>query len=160
MNHPLPVVLGAVINNNNILLIRKNKSLFTDLWGLPSGKITRGEHIDQTIFKKIGEKAGLDVKYDGLLGVVSETISESDTLLDHFLMFLCRLTTKELGYKDSAEGKFRWFDLKDIENYKSIMIPSDFEMIKRVVLGGESGNYISLVDKSNNIYVLKKFEKV
>ncbi len=159
MENALPVVLGAVINRNNILLIKKKKSLFTDLWGLPSGKVRKGEHIDQTIIRKMAEKANLDVKYEGLLSTISEVLTESGSVMDHFLLFLCKLKADSYGYKNNGEGQFRWFDLKDIENFKQIIIPSDFELIKRVVLGGEQANFLSLIEKTNNSYELKKFER-
>ena len=107
MKSPLPVVLGAVVNKDHILLIKKNKSLFTDLWGMPSGKIQQGENIDKAIVRKLAEKAGLDAKYEGLLGLVSEVLSESGNIVDHFLIFLCGLKASDYSYTDSAEGKFR-----------------------------------------------------
>ncbi len=159
MKSPLPVVLGAVINRDNILLIKKNKSLFTDLWGLPSSKIQSGESIDKAVLRGIKEKANLDAKYEGLLASVSEVLAESGSTLDHFLIFLCKLQTDNYSYNDSPEGKLRWFSLDEIDNYKPIMIPSDFEMIKKIILAGDKGNFNSLIEKTNNNYELKKFEK-
>ncbi len=159
MRSPLPVVLGAVINRNNILLIRKNKSLFTDLWGLPSSKIQSGENIDQAVLRGIKEKTNIDAKYEGLLASISEVLAEAGSTLDHFLIFLCKLQTDNYSYNDSPEGKLRWFSLDEIDNYKQIMIPSDFEMIKKIVLDGNQGNFNSLIEKTNSNYELKKFER-
>ncbi|HLD57266.1 MAG TPA: NUDIX domain-containing protein [archaeon] len=159
MENALPVVLGAVINRNNILLMKKNKSLFTDLWGLPSGKVNKGEHVNEAITRKMAEKAELTVQYEGMLSTISEILMESGSVVDHFLMFLCKLKTDNYGYHNNGDGQFRWFDLTDIDNFKQIIIPSDFELIKRVVIGGEQANFLSLIEKTNNNYELKKFEK-
>ena len=160
MENALPVALGAVVNRNNILLMKKNNSLFTDLWGMPSGRVRKGEHVNQAITRSMAEKAELAVTYEGILGTMSEILVESGSVVDHFLMFLCKLKADSYGYKNNGEGQFRWFDLQDIENFRQIIIPSDFELIKRVVVGGEQANFLSLIEKTNNNYALKKFEKL
>ncbi len=49
----LNIALASLIHDNKILLLKRSKSPFKGLWGMPGGKAEFGEHIENTIAREI-----------------------------------------------------------------------------------------------------------
>lgn len=132
----LNIVLASLIHNDKILLIKRNKQPFKDLWGMPGGKVEFSEHIDKAIIREILEETGLIIKPRRLLAVLSEIFvdkNKKDKPLYHSIIFLYdTLIENPLSLKKSSEGDLKWFDLKNLP--KGQIIPSDFQMIKQIIL--------------------------
>ncbi len=135
----LNIAIAPIIQKNKILLLKREKSPFRALWGMPGGKAEFGEHIEDVIKRELFEETGLRVELKRILAVLSEIffntkIEENDR---HNILFLCEVTVDDFSkVKNSTEGNLKWFDLNNLS--KTEIIPSDYEMIKQIVLQPKS----------------------
>ena len=135
----LNITIAPLIRDNKILLLRRNKPPFKGLWGMPGGKLEFGEYIEDTIKREIFEETGLNIKLKRILAVLSEIFFNTTTKEDywHAILFLCEVTIDDVSkVNNSSEGSLEWFDLDDLS--KTEIIPSDYEMIKQIVLQPKS----------------------
>lgn len=154
----LPVVLGAVIKANRLLLIKRNFLPFVGLWGMPGGKIHFGEHMDQAIIREILEECHIKTEWIELCGVVTENLYINKSQSMHYLLHICRLKPTSFSIKSSNEGNVQWFELNKILKLKHLIIPSDYIMLKRLVLAKPKKLYFRCeVISHNNQYQIKSF---
>lgn len=158
MERPLPIVISALIKDNKILLIKRIRGYFVGLWALPGGKIEKNEHIQDAAIREILEESGIKTEFKNYLGIVSEHLVEEGIITQHFLLNLCELIPKTTDIKTDVEGGLKWFDLSNLEKIKEKVIPSDFLMIEKIIKNKENNYYNSVIEKSGNKYILRKFE--
>lgn len=155
----LPVVLGAVIRRDRLLLIKRNFVPFIGLWGMPGGKVHFGEHLDQAVSREVQEESNIKTEWIRLCGVVTEVLHLSKNTRLHYLLHVCKLKPLTFVIKSSKEGKVQWFSLKNRAELKKIMIPSDFVMLNRLVIDEpEKLYYRCEVKKENKNYIIKEFK--
>lgn len=154
----LPVVLGAVIGQGQLLLIKRNFLPFVGLWGMPGGKVHFGEHLDQAVIREVWEECNIKTKWLKLCGVVTENLYLNRNNSLHYLLHIGQLRPINFDLKPSNEGKVRWFPLKDLSKLRKEMIPSDFIMLNRLVLGNPRKFYYRCdVKRSNDQYIVNFF---
>jgi len=130
----LPVVLAAVFRGDELLLIRREREPFAGLWGLPGGKVRRGEHLADAACRELAEESGLAARFTDYRGLVTERVEDGGELVDHYLLHICRLEVESGTLVASGEGEVRWFGLGDMAEWRGRMIPSDRLMLEQVVL--------------------------
>ncbi len=152
---PAVSTLIAIIDNDDVLLIKRNVEPFKDLWGLPGGKLELGEHVEDAAVREAKEETGLDTEFVAVRGVLSEIITEEGNKW-HFIHFVSELKPKSRDFKASEEGELKWIPLKDMETLK--LIPSEWSIIKEFILNKNSINvHKSHVKKNGTNYDLEKF---
>jgi len=125
----LPVILVALINKNQILLMKRNRRPYKDYWSLIGGKMLLEEDFETASLRQVKEKTNLDCKYVGLSSVLHERV-KGDRIIKHsFILFFAKTITKNKNFIESPHGKLKWFNLKDIGKKEKI-IPSDLWLIK------------------------------
>lgn len=154
----LPVAISALIHENRILLIRRERGNFVGLWGLPGGKIENNEHLAHAAVREILEESGIESEFRGHLALVSEHVIEDGKLSGHFLLHVCELSPRTTEITRGSEGKLAWFDLDTLHDMRDRIIPSDFPMIERIVRNRESAYYESVIEKSGDNHTLRRFE--
>lgn len=132
----LNIVLSPVVYRSQILLLKRAKEPFKDLWGMPGGKVEFGENIDTAIEREIREETGLPVKFTAVRGIVNETFhdSKTDKIEAQSIIFVCEVRPEHNKHVDSVEGKLAWFKLKDWQKLKEQIIPSDYLMVERFII--------------------------
>ncbi|PIU62012.1 hypothetical protein COS83_03105 [archaeon CG07_land_8_20_14_0_80_38_8] len=155
---PLSIAISALIKDNKILLIKRKKGDYVGLLGLPGGKIEKGEHVGEAAVREILEESGIACEFRNHLGFVSEHLVENGEVSNHFLLHVCELEPKSAEITAGSEGSVAWFDLGKIEEWKSLLIPSDYLMIKKLVLNHEKNYYDCVIVKNDADYEIKKFE--
>jgi hypothetical protein len=83
---------------------------------------------------------------------------EDGEIKNHLLLHILRLEPKDDEITRNDSGILRWFDLDNFEEMKDILIPSDYHMIKDMVLDSRSPYYDCIIEKVGDNHFLRKFE--
>lgn len=109
-DHPPVVTVGALIFNGkgDVLMVRTHK--WSDLWGIPGGKIKWGEPAEAALRRELKEETGLEVE-NIRFTVVQDCIHSKEFYRDaHFVLlnYTCRVEG-EPGVKLNEEARdYRW----------------------------------------------------
>jgi ADP-ribose pyrophosphatase YjhB (NUDIX family) len=112
--HPIATV-GALIFNeaDEVLMIRTQK--WSDLWGIPGGKIKFGETCEEALCREIKEETDLDP--GGIRFVmVQDCIHSKEFYRDaHFLLlnYVCRVAGNPVVTLNEEAREFRWLKVSD-----------------------------------------------
>jgi ADP-ribose pyrophosphatase YjhB (NUDIX family) len=108
-HHPICTV-GALIRNadHQVLMVRTQK--WSDLWGIPGGKIKFGEPSIDALKREIKEETNLDIA-DIAFAIVQDCIHSKEFYRDaHFVLlnYTCRVQGRgDVKLNDEAQ-EFRW----------------------------------------------------
>ena len=107
-SHPISTV-GALIHDGagRILMVRTHK--WSDLWGIPGGKIKRGEPSEYALQREILEETALVIE-DIRFVLVQDCIDSTEFMRpEHFILlnYIARARSTEVILNDEAED-FRW----------------------------------------------------
>lgn len=107
-SRPIATV-GALIHDDEgrVLMMRTHK--WSDLWGIPGGKIHRGEASNAALCREVREETALEIE-DIRFVMVQDSIDSSEFMRpEHFILlnYLARTTGTEVRLNDEAE-EFRW----------------------------------------------------
>ncbi len=142
-SHETPLAtVGALIFNSKgeVLMIRTHK--WSNLWGIPGGKIKFGETSEAALRREILEETALKVS-DIEFTLVQDCIHSKEFYRDaHFVLlnYTCRCVGANPKVKLNEEGReFRWTELADAKKLKlntptKILIQAVLENQKRKLL--------------------------
>jgi len=111
--HPPVVTVGALVFNEagEVLMIRTHK--WSDLWGIPGGKVKGGEPSLEALLREVKEETNLDIA-DIEFVLVQDCIHSKEFYRDaHFVLlnYTCRCVgATEVTLNDEAHD-FRWVGL-------------------------------------------------
>jgi len=117
---PLATV-GALIfkPNGEALMIRTHK--WSNLWGIPGGKIKWGETSENALRREILEETGLKIS-DIKFVLVQDCIHSKEFYREaHFVLlnYTCRCAAKNIRVKLNDEGReFRWIKIAEAKKLK------------------------------------------
>jgi phosphoglycolate phosphatase-like HAD superfamily hydrolase/ADP-ribose pyrophosphatase YjhB (NUDIX family) len=109
-NTSMPIVtVGAVIGDGRgeVLMIRTHK--WSNLWGIPGGKVKFGETSEEALTRELKEETNLDIS-DIRFVLVQDCIHSTEFYRDaHFVLlnYTCKSNSREVRLNDEAE-EFRW----------------------------------------------------
>ncbi|WP_353254865.1 NUDIX hydrolase [Burkholderia anthina] len=113
----VPAVIGVVLRERDVLLVRRANPPDADRWGFPGGKIEPGEPIADAIVRELAEETTLDVEaLDVFTALDSFDRDAAGRVRQHFVMVavLCKwLRGTPAAGDDALEA--RWFDLGELE---------------------------------------------
>lgn len=117
---PLPTVGGLIFNDRNeVLMILTHK--WSGKWGIPGGKIKRGETALAALRRELKEETNLSVR-DIKFVLVQDCIGSKEFYRDaHFVLlnYTCRAVGKKLNVLLNDEGReFKWLPLAAAQKLK------------------------------------------
>ena len=113
LTHPVPTVGAAIFDDSGrVLIVRTWK--WSGKWGIPGGKIKRGETIEAALHREIHEETGLfirDVKFVMSQDAVSPAEFFRD---DHFILlnFEAQALSSDVVLNEEAE-EFAWLPMSE-----------------------------------------------
>jgi phosphoglycolate phosphatase len=113
--HPPIVTVGGLILNGagKVLMLRTHK--WSNLWGIPGGKIKGGEPATDALRREIKEETNLDVK-DIEFVLVQDCIHSKEFYRDaHFVLlnYTCRCNGETQVKLNDEAREFRWVTVAD-----------------------------------------------
>lgn len=121
VREPPLATVGALIFNSRdeALMIRTHK--WSNLWGIPGGKIKFGERSEAALRREILEETGLRIS-DIRFALVQDCIHSKEFYRDaHFVLlnYTCRCAGRNPRVKLNEEGReFRWIKLAETKKLK------------------------------------------
>lgn len=109
------VTVGALIFNedNKALLVQTHK--WSNLWGIPGGKIKYGEPSEDALKREIKEETGLDIHSIQFVMVQDCIHSEEFYKDEHFILlnYVCRCLNSQNVRLNEEAHNYAWLDLKE-----------------------------------------------
>lgn len=120
---PLPTVLVRIINEESkVLMIKRNKRPYQNLWSLPGGRIILGETIKDAAIRIVKIKTFLDIEVNSQSLIAGNEYVLKDDIVQHGFILLV-ISAKPVSIIKEKEN-IKWFDTKEIK--KEETIESDF----------------------------------
>ena len=157
---PLSVAIAAVMHNDCILLMKRERGDYVGYWALPGGKIHKDEHVSEAGIREIEEESGIPTEFESHLGLVSEHLIEDGNVQMHFLLHVLKLKALSREITKNDGGKMEWFPISKIDGMKELIIPSDLLMLKEMVFAQDSSKayYECILEKVGESHIVRKFE--
>ena len=108
---PLVGVGAVIVQNAQVLLIRRGTAPLLGEWSLPGGVLECGETLREAVVREAREETGLTVEPGEMLGVYERVIRSDDGRVRyHFVLidYFCRPVSGDLQAGTDA-ADVRWF---------------------------------------------------
>ena len=114
---PVPAVIGIVLRERDVLLVRRANPPDAGCWGFPGGKIESGEPLADAVVREIAEETMIDVEaLDAFTALDAFDYDAHGAVRQHFVMIavLCRWLRGTPAAGDDALDA-RWFGLDELD---------------------------------------------
>jgi len=133
-----PSTLCYLVVDERLLMLRRRKEPFSNLWTAPGGKLEPGETPLEAIVREVWEETGLKVSGLSLRAICSERGGEAYD----WLLFVFRATACEGEVKASDEGELRWLPIAELDQWP---LPDVDRKIMRYVLDDQGPYFLRVV---------------
>lgn len=149
------VVIGIVIKEDKILLIKRERGDFPGLWAIPGGKVEECEHLNEAIEREMFEEIGIKMEFKELLGFSTEIMHDKEKTS---MLYICLLEMNPTDKITNPEFEYKFFSKDEIINSDNI-VKSDKLFIKTFYID-KSTTYLPLdcYKDDNGIYYWKQFD--
>jgi len=124
--------VGALIHDGQgkVLMIRTHK--WSDLWGIPGGKIERGENCEAALIREIREETALEISGIQFVMVQESIFSPTFIRSEHFILlnYLAKADSYDVTLNDEAE-EFRWVTIE--EAFTLELNTATIQLLNRVI---------------------------
>lgn len=111
--HPIATVGALIFNKDNqVLMIQTHK--WSNLWGIPGGKIKFGEVAEDALRREIKEETNLEISHIQFV-LVQDCVHSKEFYRDaHFVLlnYTCRTNSNEVLLNDEAEA-YKWLEIPE-----------------------------------------------
>lgn len=139
--NPLPVASAIVVNNRQVLLVKRKNDPYRGMWCLPSGFAEVGESIESAALRELREETGIAGR---IIDFVCADSIYNDLYGDLiFITYEIEWIKNELAAGDDAE-EVRFFPLEEIPR---LAFESNTKAVNRYIFS--KAEYWSIVDSFN-----------
>ncbi len=154
-----PVACAIIYMGDSVLLKKRAKSPFKDMWGFPGGKFEDFDNsIKETADREPYEETGLELKNGYPMGWVIERVFENDKVFDNVIYFYQYANNNTNYLKETEEGQNRLFPVENLlEPYApdgEKIIPLDFMIINAITRGRDVFEQEYRVIRKEGEYIL------
>ncbi len=113
---PLVGVGAVIIEENQVLLVKRAHPPIQGQWSIPGGVLEVGELVREAAIREAREETGLIVEPGELLGVYDRVLRNAEQRVQyHYVLidFLCRRIGGELQAADDA-AEVHWFTREEL----------------------------------------------
>jgi 8-oxo-dGTP diphosphatase len=107
MSIPKIAVGGIVVNDGDLLMVRRAKDPGKGLWSIPGGHVEHGEYLTDAVRREVKEETGLDVEVADLVGILEVIGPDHLVILD----FGARVQTRTEPAPSDDVSEARWVPL-------------------------------------------------
>ncbi|MGG3564802.1 NUDIX hydrolase [Neobacillus rhizosphaerae] len=124
------VVSVSIIQNNEVLIIKENKSTARNKWNFPSGRIEQGEDILVAARREVKEETGFDVKLVKSTGVYNFTSNTNHQVV--LFHFIAEITGGSLTMDETEIIDSKWIALNELNELENEEL-RDATVIKQIM---------------------------
>jgi len=127
---PLVGVGAVIIEDGQVLLVKRGHPPLAGEWSIPGGVMELGETLREAAIREAQEETCLTVEPADLLGVYDRVLRDGEgRTLYHFVLidFLCRRLSGGARATDDAD-EVRWFTPAEVE---TLALPEDTAQVIR-----------------------------
>ncbi|MGD1991977.1 MAG: NUDIX domain-containing protein [Anaerolineae bacterium] len=173
--YPLPSVLALIreaggddpTSEQRYLLIKRQKPPYLGKWALVGGKWDFGETLITAVTREVREETGLETRFEGVRGVVSERVvpAGEGEKGSHFLLFVCQVAVVSGQACEQGEGPLGWFSLEEMEGLedRQEMILTDYALVRALGHGQGRPPYLEVDVIAGQVVdqqVIQRFEEI
>jgi len=122
-----PTTAALIFDGDNVLLIKRTKEPWRDLWHFPGGHVDDGEIPQDAVIREVKEETGLDAE------IIGEEVKDRNfrrlkspvgmflyPVLDHYhlsFLFHCGVKSRDIKPDESllSEGIVEWVNPREVE---------------------------------------------
>lgn len=136
--YPIVAVGAIVLDEGDILLVKRRTEPAAGSWSLPGGKLERGESLTEALVREVFEETACKIKARGVAGIVERIVRDDDGGVEfHFV--IVDLWAEIVDRVDPTAGDdaedAKWFAVEDLSRLG--LPPGLFEFLReRGVLEG------------------------
>jgi mutator protein MutT len=116
---PLAGVGGVILDDDNVLLVRRGHEPLRGEWSLPGGLVEVGETLAEALRREIREETGLAVQVGPIVEVLDRILpDEQGRVRFHYILvdYLCRVKGGLLGAASDVMDA-RWVERAQLGEY-------------------------------------------
>lgn len=121
---------AVIIQNNQVLLIRRGKDPFKDFWGTPGGYVGWDESAEDALRREVKEETGLEDANVKFVTVSSDPKRHPQQVIN--LVFLVTVKNGQVKHGDDTLDA-RWFDSNDLPKQLAFDHKENIEKVQKFV---------------------------
>lgn len=144
--YPLRPIVGVgaiILENDNVLIVRRGQPPKMGAWSIPGGGVDLGEDLEQACMREVKEETGLDVEILSEGRVLNRvTRDEWGRVQFHYVLidYVCRPTGGLLqAASDISEAK--WVPLSDVSTLRPMTSGTAEFILESVALLNQSSRW-------------------
>ncbi len=125
------VGVGAIIFNeeDEILLLHREKAPEAGCWSIPGGKVELFENIEDAIKREVKEELGIDIEIVELVGVTNHIVEDEGM---HWIAptFLTKIVGGQVkNMEPKKHGAIKWFSVENLPENITITTERGLEFL-------------------------------
>ena len=121
----LRVVAALIEKDGKILIAKRAKGKYENMWEFPGGKVEFGETEETAIEREIKEEFDIEIK---AFKFIKNNVHDYPDITIDLRLYLCKYVSGEI--KLSEHKEYKWIDRQEILNYE--LAPADIKLAEYI----------------------------